>query len=240
MTTKENTTMRTRTIAVSWGPESGGWGRTRGRLALGRFAITWLPVEIDDVMRDAVNGFELCEHVDVVLQRGIPDDRKLVVLRRIVDRFGDLGPVDRSDPFVEQEGGRVEREAGPSAVKPVAFDASRPEGQVTHPSYVGRGRVLPEPSGAGYERVEFPHDRAHPGWHVLRANQLTVIPPTGSRDVGARVEHAQMGPGTIIPTPPGHREPAAGGVWVRLDHAPNDWSPRETITMLRELVDTDR
>lgn len=221
--------MRIRTITVSWGPGSAGWGLTRGRLALGHLAISWLPFEIDTLMRDAVNGLELREHVDVALQRGMPDDRKLVVLRRIVDAFGDLGPVDRSDPFVE-----------PAPETPRAFSAARPEGQVTHPTYVGRGRIMGRPADPGYLWVEFPHDRERPGAHQLAVSQLAVVPLQGSRDVGARVLHAQMGPGTVIPTPAEHREPAAGGVWVRLDHAPNDWSPRETITMRSELVDTDR
>jgi hypothetical protein len=41
--------MRTHTIALSWG-KYGGFYKTHSRICLGRIALTWLPVEIDDLM----------------------------------------------------------------------------------------------------------------------------------------------------------------------------------------------
>jgi hypothetical protein len=48
-----------RTIAVSWGPVSGGVYITRERICLGRIAITRIGVEIDELMRSFVEECDL-------------------------------------------------------------------------------------------------------------------------------------------------------------------------------------
>lgn len=51
--------MKAGTIAVSWGPSSGGFYVTTGRICFGRIALTIVPrVEVDALMRAYVERME--------------------------------------------------------------------------------------------------------------------------------------------------------------------------------------